>query len=335
MKILSIESSCDETAAAVVEDGKRICSNVVLSQALTHGKFGGVVPEIASRMHAEGIYDVTANALSDAGVTLSEIDAVAVTFAPGLVGALLVGVSFAKALAFTAGKPLIPVHHIAGHIAANYLSSDLAPPYLALVVSGGHTSLVRVTDYTEFELIGRTTDDAAGEAFDKAARVLGFPYPGGVYIDNAAKTGNPKAYRLPKPQVEGYDFSFSGLKTAVVNIAHTASMKGEKINAEDLAASFQSKVCEILAEKTERAAKEFSYTKVSLCGGVAANSGVRAALSKMCIDNGCKLYIPPVNLCGDNAAMIAAQAYYEYLSGNTADEYLNALATLPLTKKAR
>jgi N6-L-threonylcarbamoyladenine synthase len=335
MKILSIESSCDETAAAVVEDGKRICSNIVLSQALTHGKFGGVVPEIASRMHAEGIYDVTANALSEAGVALSEIDAAAVTFAPGLVGALLVGVSFAKALAYTAGKPLIPVHHIAGHIAANYLSSDLTPPFLALVVSGGHTNLVRVTDYTEFEVIGRTTDDAAGEAFDKAARVLGFPYPGGVYIDEAAKRGNPKAYRLPKPQVEGFDFSFSGLKTAVVNTAHTASMKGEKISADDLAASFQHTVCEILSEKTENAAKEYSYTKIALCGGVAANSGIRSSLKEMCSKNGFELYIPPVSLCGDNAAMIGAQAYYEYKSGNIADEYLNALATLPLTKKAR
>ncbi|MDR0987158.1 MAG: tRNA (adenosine(37)-N6)-threonylcarbamoyltransferase complex transferase subunit TsaD [Ruminococcus sp.] len=335
MKILGIETSCDETAAAVVEDGKRICSNVILSQAETHGKFGGVVPEIASRMHAEGIYDVTAKALSDAKVTLSEIDAVAVTFAPGLVGALLVGVSFAKSLAFTARKPLIPVHHIAGHIAANYLSSGIAPPYLALVVSGGHTNLVRVKDYTEFEVIGRTVDDAAGEAFDKAARVLSFPYPGGVYIDEAAKSGNPKAYRLPKPQVEGFNFSFSGLKTAVVNASHTASMKGEKVCAEDLAASFQSKVCEILTEKTELAAKEFSYTKVSLCGGVAANSGIRSALRKMCGENGFELYIPPVSLCGDNAAMIAAQGYYEFLSGNTADEYLNAVATLPLTKKAR
>ncbi|MDR0975137.1 MAG: tRNA (adenosine(37)-N6)-threonylcarbamoyltransferase complex transferase subunit TsaD, partial [Ruminococcus sp.] len=320
MKILGIESSCDETAAAVVEDGKRICSSVIASQAEEHGKFGGVVPEIASRLHAECIYDVTSKALRDANVTLAEIDAIGVTYAPGLVGALLVGVSFAKALSFSTGKPLIPVHHIAGHIAANYLSSDLTPPYLALIVSGGHTNLVRVTDYTEFGVIGRTADDAAGEAFDKAARVLGFPYPGGVYIDKAAWEGNPSRYKLPKPHVDGYNFSFSGLKTAVVNISNTASMKNEKICAENLAASFQHTVCEILTEKTIKAAKEFSYTKIALCGGVAANSGIRSALQKMCTENDLKLYIPPLSLCGDNAAMIGAQAYHEYKSGNLADK---------------
>jgi N6-L-threonylcarbamoyladenine synthase len=332
MKILAIESSCDETAAAVVENGKTVLSNVVASQVEEHKKYGGVVPEIASRMHIECITDVTAKALSDAKCTLSDIDALAVTYAPGLIGALLVGVCFAKGLALTTGKPLIPVHHIAGHIAANYLASDLAPPFLALVISGGHTNLVKVKDYTDFEVIGQTYDDAVGESFDKAARVLGFPYPGGVYIDRAAASGNPKAYKLPKPKVDGraYDFSFSGLKTAVVNTEHNAAQKGIALVKEDLAASFQHTVCEILTAKTLAAAKEFAYTDIAIAGGVSANSGIRAAMTDMCENNGLRLFMPPLSLCGDNAAMIGAQAYHDLGAGIIADIHLNAVATMPL-----
>jgi N6-L-threonylcarbamoyladenine synthase len=327
MKILAIESSCDETAAAVVEDGKNILSNVVASQAVTHAKFGGVVPEVASRMHAECISQVVKAALKEANSDLSDIGAIAVTYAPGLIGALLVGVSFAKGLAFSARKPLVPVHHIAGHIAAAYLSSDLIPPFLAVVVSGGHTNLVDVRDYTDFNVLGRTCDDAAGEAFDKAARVMGFPYPGGVYVDKAAKIGNPSAYRLPKPQTTGFNFSFSGLKTAVVNTVHTASQRGETINTNDLAASFQKTVCEILTEKTLQAVNELSYDKIAVCGGVSANSGIREAMTNMCEENGLKLFLPPPEYCGDNAAMIGAQGYHEYKRGLLADDYLNAFAT--------
>jgi N6-L-threonylcarbamoyladenine synthase len=330
MKILAIESSCDETAAAVVEDGLTVLSNVVASQAVTHAKFGGVVPEVASRMHAECISQVVKAALSEAECAISDIEAIAVTYAPGLIGALLVGVSFAKGLAFSAGKPLVPVHHIAGHIAAVYLSSDLTPPFLAVVVSGGHTSLVDVRDYTDFNVLGRTTDDAAGEAFDKAARVMGFPYPGGVYVDKAAKAGNPLAFRLPKPQTTGSNFSFSGLKTAVVNTVHTATQRGETINNNDLAASFQKTVCEILTEKTLQAVGELSYDKIAVCGGVSANSGIRDAMTKMCAENGLKLFLPQPQYCGDNAAMIGAQGYHEYIHGVVADDYLNAFATMEI-----
>ncbi|MDR0943560.1 MAG: tRNA (adenosine(37)-N6)-threonylcarbamoyltransferase complex transferase subunit TsaD [Ruminococcus sp.] len=330
MKILAIESSCDETAAAIVEDGKKVLSNVVASQAEFHAKFGGVVPEVASRMHAECISQVVKAALTEADCSLSDIEAIAVTYAPGLIGALLVGVSFAKGLAFSAGKPLVPVHHIAGHIAAVYLSSDLTPPFLAVVVSGGHTSLVDVRDYTDFRVLGRTTDDAAGEAFDKAARVMGFPYPGGVYVDKAAKIGNPTSFRLPKPQTTGLNFSFSGLKTAVVNTVHTASQRGETINTNDLAASFQKTVCEILTEKTLQAVSELSYDKIAVCGGVSANSGIRDAMTKICEENGLKLFLPPLCYCGDNAAMIGAQGFHEYKSGTFADDYLNAFATREL-----
>jgi N6-L-threonylcarbamoyladenine synthase len=330
MKILAIESSCDETAAAVVEDGRHILSSEIASQVAEHARFGGVVPEIASRLHIESISVLVSAALENANCKLDDIDAIAVTYAPGLIGALLVGVSFAKGLALSTGKPLIPVHHIAGHIAANYLSSDLEPPFLALVVSGGHTEIVIVKDYTAFEVLGSTGDDAAGESFDKAARVLGFPYPGGVYIDRAAQTGNPRAYKLPKPRVEGYDFSFSGLKTAVINLSHNAEQKQIPICAEDLAASFQHTVCEILTEKTLLAAKNFGFTKIALAGGVSANNGLRTAMTAMCADNGYKLYVPPLSLCGDNAAMIGAQGYYDYISGKIADENLNAYATMDI-----
>ena len=333
MKILGIESSCDETAASVSENGRTILSNVVSTQIEEHKKYGGVVPEIASRRHCENILGVVDKAIADAGCTMDDIDAVAVTYAPGLIGALLVGVSFAKGLAMSTGKPLIPVHHIAGHIAANYIAHpELEPPYLCLVASGGHSLIVKVEDYTKFRVIGRTHDDAAGEAFDKAARVLGLPYPGGVQIDRLAAAGDPNGCKLPHPKVTGgeFDFSFSGLKTAVINTAHNAEQKGIEINKADLAASFQKTVSEILADTTVMAAKSLGYKTIAAAGGVTANSGVRAKLEAECEKIGAKLYLPPLSLCGDNGAMIACQGYYDYLAGKRADESLNATATLSL-----
>ncbi len=333
MLILGIESSCDETAAAVVEDGRKIISSVVSTQIEEHKKYGGVVPEIASRRHCENIYAVVEQALKDANCTLSDLEAIGVTYAPGLIGALLVGTSFAKGLAMASGKPLVPVHHIAGHIASNYIAhEELKPPYLCLVASGGHSMICEVLDYTKFRIIGRTRDDAAGEAFDKAARVLGFCYPGGVHIDRAAKEGDPNAYPLPHPKVAGseYDFSFSGLKTAVINTVHNAEQKGVEINKNDMAASFQKTISEILVGKTMAAAREFGYKKIAVAGGVSANSGIRGLMEKRCRDNGFELYLPPLNLCGDNGAMIASQAYFDYLDGKRADESLNAVATLSL-----
>lgn len=333
LKILGIESSCDETAASVSENGRTILSNVVSTQIEEHKKYGGVVPEIASRRHCENILGVVDKAIADAGCTMDDIDAIAVTYAPGLIGALLVGVSFAKGLAMSTGKPLIPVHHIAGHIAANYIAHpELEPPYLCLVASGGHSLIVKVEDYTKFRVIGRTHDDAAGEAFDKAARVLGLPYPGGVQIDMLAAAGDPNGYKLPHPKVTGgeFDFSFSGLKTAVINTAHNAEQKGIEINKADLAASFQKTVSEILADTTVRAAKSLGYKTIAAAGGVTANSGIRAKLEAECRKMGAKLYLPPLSLCGDNGAMIACQGYYDYLAGKRADESLNAIATLSL-----
>ena len=333
MKILGIESSCDETAASVVEDGKIVLSNIVASQIDEHRLYGGVVPEIASRRHAENISWVVKEALLQADCTLDDIDAVAVTYAPGLIGALLVGISFAKGLAMSCGKPLIPVHHIAGHIAANYLThEDLKPPYLCLVISGGHSHIIEVEDYTKYSVIGRTRDDAAGECFDKAARTLGYEYPGGKFIDAAAKLGNPDAYKLPKPKVAGseYDFSFSGLKTAVINTVHNAEQKGGSINREDMAASFQKTVSEILVGKTMAAADSLGSKKLVIAGGVSANSGVRTAFEIACAERGISLYMPELKYCGDNAAMIACQGYYDFLAGKRADESLKGIATLSL-----
>ncbi|MBR7092946.1 MAG: tRNA (adenosine(37)-N6)-threonylcarbamoyltransferase complex transferase subunit TsaD [Clostridia bacterium] len=333
MIILSIESSCDETAAAVVEDGRRLLSNVVATQVEEHRIYGGVVPEIASRRHTEAISLVTKQALQQAGLGLDAVDAVAVTYAPGLIGALLVGVNFAKGLAFSAGKPLIPVHHLRGHIAANYLAHpELKPPFLCLVVSGGHSHLVYLDDYTGLRMIGQTRDDAAGECFDKAARSMGMPYPGGIALDRMAQQGNPHAFPLPRPAVDGnpYDFSFSGLKTAVINRLHQAEQKGESICVPDMCASLQHTVAEILTDHTMRAAAETGAGTVVLAGGVSANSGLRAAMTAACEKAGLRLYMPPLALCGDNAAMIGAQAYYEYLAGHTADLSLNAFASLPI-----
>ncbi len=330
MKILAIESSCDETACAVVEDGRRVHSNVIASQVDEHKLYGGVVPEIASRRHCENITGVCEQALENAGISLNEINALAVTYAPGLIGALLVGVNFAKGMASALSKPLIPVHHIKGHIAANYISyPELEPPFIAMAVSGGHSHIIEVTGYTEFRVIGRTIDDAAGEAFDKAARAMGFPYPGGVYIDRAAKRGDPKKYKLPRPHTEGeFDFSFSGLKTNVINLIHNAQQKGDELDIDSLAASFQYTISEILSEKLIKAALRGSHKKIVLAGGVAANSGLRSAVREKAEAHEIEVFAPPPSLCGDNAAMIGAQAYYEYLDGRTADSSLNAYATL-------
>lgn len=333
MKILAIESSCDETAAAVIEDGRIIRSSVIDSQVEEHKLYGGVVPEIASRRHAENICAVVQKALEDAQETFQSIDAVAVTYAPGLIGALLVGLNYAKGVALASGKPLIPVHHIRGHIAANYLTHpDLKPPFLCLVVSGGHSHIIKVNDYTKFEILGRTRDDAAGEAFDKAARVLGFTYPGGIFIDKAAQQGVRGQYKLPKPRVNGaeLDFSFSGLKTAVINISHHAQQKGEELNVNNLAADFQGTVADILTNHLMRAAEQSHSDKIVVAGGVSANSGLRSALEKACAQRGYQLYMPKLSLCGDNAAMIGSQAYYEYLAGVRADLSLNGVASMPV-----
>lgn len=329
MILLGIESSCDETAAALVEDGRKILSSVVASQVEEHKIYGGVVPEIASRRHSEAIVGVVKEALEQGGKTLSEIDGIAVTYAPGLIGALLVGVNFAKGLSLSSGLPLIPVHHLRGHIASNYLSSpDLQPPFLCLVVSGGHSHIVQVEDYTRLKILGRTRDDAAGEAFDKAARAMGIPYPGGVEMDRIAEEGDDSAYSLPHPRVEGapLDFSFSGLKTAVLNLLNNAKQKGEEISVPDLCASYRKAVVGCLTENFFRAAEETGAKTLAAAGGVSANRLLRRELTKMAQERGLSLYLPERSLCGDNAAMIASQGYYEYLAGNTAGMDLNACA---------
>ncbi len=334
MKILGIESSCDETAASVVQDGRIVLSNVIASSLEEHKLYGGVVPEIASRRHAECISSVVDEALANADCTLQDIDAVAVTYAPGLIGSLLVGVNFAKGLALAAKKPLVPVHHIRGHIASNYISCDIEPPFLCLVVSGGHSHITAVKSYTEFEIIGKTRDDAAGEALDKAGRTMGLAYPGGVSIDKLSPEGDENKYTFPHPRVSNsmYDFSFSGLKTSVINTVHNAHQKGEDIKTADLAASFQKAVVDCLVDNFELAARNYGYTKLAIAGGVSANSKLRAQAKDMCDKNGFELFLPQMKYCGDNAAMIASQGYYEFMAGSRAGEGLNAYATMPIDK---
>ena len=333
MKILAIESSCDETAAAVVEDGRNVLSSVIASQVEEHRLYGGVVPEIASRRHAEAIVPVVSQALEQANVTLDEIDALAVTYAPGLIGALLVGVNFAKGLALSAGLPLVPVHHLRSHIASNYISNqELKPPFLCLVVSGGHSHIVMAEDYTKMKIIGRTRDDAAGEAFDKAARTMGMPYPGGIALDKVAEDGDPHAFTLPRPVVHDapYDFSFSGLKTAVLNLLHNAAQKGEELNKADVCASFRYAVVNCLTTNFIKAAEDLGVKKLVIAGGVSANSLLRRTLADECQKRGWQFYMPEKSLCGDNAAMVGSQGYYEFLSGRRAGTDLNAYATMSI-----
>ncbi len=331
--ILGIESSCDETAAAVVKNGREVMSNVIYSQIDIHTLYGGVVPEIASRKHIEKVDQVIKKALEDAGVSLEQIDAVTVTYGPGLVGPLLVGVSAAKALAYAADKPLVGVHHIEGHIAANYLEhSDFEPPFLCLVVSGGHTHLVRVNAYDEFEILGYTQDDAAGEAFDKVARAIGLGYPGGPKIDKAAKLGNPEAIDFPRAKITGseYDFSFSGVKSAVLNYLNGCHMKDIEVNNNDVAASFQQAVVDVLTGHTIECAKNLGEKRIALAGGVASNSSLRNQMQDKCDKEGIELVIPSPVFCTDNAAMIASQGYYEYMAGRRSGLDLNAVPNLKI-----
>lgn len=333
MKILAIESSCDETAAAVVEDGRKVLSSVVASQVEEHKLYGGVVPEIASRRHAEAIVPVVRQSLEQAGVTLGNIDAIAVTYAPGLIGALLVGVNFAKGLSLSTGIPLVPTHHLRSHIASNYISNqELKPPFLCLVVSGGHSHIVIVEDYTKMKIIGKTRDDAAGEAFDKAARTMGMSYPGGIELDKVAESGNPLAFKLPRPVVHDapYDFSFSGLKTAVINLIHNSAQKGVEISKPDVCASFRYAVVDCLTTNFIKAAEDYNVNKLVIAGGVSANSLLRRTLQDECAKRGYEFYMPEKSLCGDNAAMVGSQGYYEFLSGNVAGTDLNAFATMSI-----
>lgn len=334
--ILAIESSCDETAAAVVKNGREVLSNIISSQIALHTLYGGVVPEIASRKHIEKINQVIEAALTEAGVTLNDIDAVGVTYGPGLVGALLVGVAEAKAIAYAAKKPLIGVHHIEGHIAANYIEhKELEPPFLCLVVSGGHTHLVCVKDYGRFEIVGRTRDDAAGEAFDKVARAIGLGYPGGPKIDKVSKEGNPEAIIFPRAHVgdSAYDFSFSGVKSAVLNYINSCQMKGESWNQADVAASFQKAVTDVLVENAMHAVREYGAEKFAIAGGVASNSALRSAMKEACEEQGIDFYYPSPVYCTDNAAMIGAAAYYEYLNGTRHGWDLNAVPNLKLGER--
>lgn len=335
MNILSFESSCDETAVAIVRDGREIISNVVFSQIDVHRIYGGVVPEIASRYHIEKISQLTEECIRQSGLREEELDAVAVTAAPGLIGALLVGLNFAKGYAYARNLPLIPVHHIRAHVAANYLAyPDLKPPFLAMVVSGGHSHIVLVKDYTDYQILGRTKDDAAGEAFDKGARVLGLGYPGGVYMDKVAKEGNPNAIRFPRVRFkdEPYDFSFSGVKTAIVNFVHNAKQKGEELHIPDIAASYSDAITGILAENFLRCAREYGQKTLVIAGGVSANSMLREKLMAG-KEPDQTLYMPPLSLCGDNGAMVGAQGYYEYQAGNTASLDLNALSAYSIENK--
>ena len=333
MLILSVESTCDETAVALVRDGREVLTDQIFSQADLHAVYGGVVPEIASRSHIEVISQLADRALAASCVSKKDIDAVAVSYAPGLIGAVLVGVSFAKSAASALGVPLIPVHHIRGHIAANYLAyPELVPPFVCLAISGGNTLLVDVRDYTDMHLLGQTRDDAAGECFDKVARVLGLGYPGGAAIDKLSQGGDDEKYALPQSHIEGspYDMSFSGLKTAVINLVHNATQKGEEFDKSSLCASFAKTVSDALVPRAVAAAKDLGRDTLVVAGGVAANSRIRADFERSCGENGLRLFVPPLRLCGDNAAMIGAQGYYEYLAGHVANSALNAYATMRL-----
>ena len=330
MNILAVESSCDETAVAIVRDGREILTDCISSQVDLHRIYGGVVPEIASRKHIEAIYGLADQALVKTGLTRQDIDAVAVTYAPGLIGAVLVGVNFAKAAAMALNKPLIPVHHIRGHIAANYLAyPELEPPFLCLVVSGGHTMIIDVQDYTKMEILGTTLDDAAGECFDKVGRVLGMPYPGGAALDKAASKGDETKYFLPrsKPGQNPYDMSFSGLKTAALNLIHHAEQVGEELDINSLCASFCAAVSDTLVPRVIQAMKQTNRTKLAVAGGVAANSRIRSDIMDAAASLGAEAYLPPLKLCGDNAAMIGSQGYFEFIAGNIAGMELNAYAT--------
>jgi len=330
MLVLGIESSCDETAASIVKDGREIISSVVYSQAEEHGLYGGVVPEIASRRHIDAISEVVQKCFDEANCTVNDVDAIACTFAPGLIGALLVGVNFAKGLSYASGKPLVPTHHIRGHIGALYLTNkDLKPPFICLVASGGHSHIVAVEDYTKFRVIGRTIDDAAGEAFDKVSRTLGLGYPGGPAVSKAALSGDKTKYKLPTPHTENkYDVSFSGLKTAVINIFNINNMKGEETDINSLAASFEEKISQILSDNLVNAAEEFGFDTIAIAGGVAANRRLRELIEQKA--KGKKFVSPELSLCGDNGAMIAAQGYFEYLDGNIGDISLNGIANLDI-----
>lgn len=335
MKILAVESSCDETAVAIVENGRHVLADCIASQVALHREYGGVVPEIASRKHIEAIYGLADQALAETGLSRTDLDAVAVTYAPGLIGAVLVGVNFAKAAAFALDVPLIPVHHIRGHIAANYLAyPDLEPPFLCLVVSGGHSLIVDVEDYTVFRILGSTRDDAAGECFDKVARVLGMPYPGGAALDRMAQSGDETRYPMPHTKLSGnpLDMSFSGLKTAALNLIHNFQQKGEELDIPSLCASFSLAVSEMLVPRTMEALRQTGRTKLAIAGGVAANSRIRGDFQRETAKLGVSLYMPPLKLCGDNGAMIGAQAYYEYLAGVRAGQDLNAYATMPIDR---
>ena len=334
--ILAIESSCDETAAAVVKNGREVLSNVIYSQIDLHTLYGGVVPEIASRKHIDKINQVVAKAIEDSKMELKDMSAIAVTYGPGLVGPLLVGVSFAKALAYASKLPIIGVHHIEGHICANYIANNtLEPPFMCLVVSGGHTHLVKVSDYGEYEILGRTEDDAAGEAFDKVARAIGLGYPGGPKIDKVSKEGNPEAIKFPRAKVGGseYDFSFSGLKSAVLNYLNTASMNNETIVTEDVAASFQQAVIDVLVGHSMEALDRYNFKKFAIAGGVASNSSLRAAFEEACKNKGVEFFLPPPILCTDNATMIGSAAYFEYIRGIRSDLDLNAVPNLKLGER--
>lgn len=334
--LLAIETSCDETAAAIVVDGKEVKSNIIYSQIELHKLYGGVVPEIASRKHVEKINQVIRAAIEEANVTWDDIDGIAVTYGPGLVGPLLVGVSAAKTLAFAKGKPIVGVHHIEGHIAANYIENDeLKPPFMCMVASGGHSHLVYVKDYGEFEIVGRTRDDAAGEAFDKVARAIGLGYPGGPKIDKLAKEGDAKAINFPRAYMEDapYDFSFSGLKSAVLNYLNSCEMKGIEINRADVAASFQQAVIDVLTDNSVRAAKDYGCTKLALAGGVASNSSLRQSLIDRCKVEGLEFYYPSPIFCTDNAAMIGVAGYHEFIKGTRHDLNLNAVPNLKIGER--